>query len=101
MFCEDGYFSIAETETILKAGAAHNLRPKIHVNQFNILGGMALGAKYNALSVDHLEELNEADIEALKHTCSVTRLFVFFEYFIHTSKSFNRCWFTISYCYRL
>lgn len=68
VFCEDGYFSIADTETILKAGAAHNLRPKIHVNQFNILGGIALGAKYNALSVDHLEELNEADIEALKHT---------------------------------
>ncbi|WP_407557224.1 imidazolonepropionase [Winogradskyella sp. 4-2091] len=66
VFCEEGYFDINDTETILKAGKAHNLRPKIHVNQFNILGGIALGVKYNALSVDHLEELNDDDIKALK-----------------------------------
>ncbi|WP_179354416.1 imidazolonepropionase [Winogradskyella vidalii] len=65
-FCEQGYFDIKDTEAILKAGAAHNLQPKIHVNQFNILGGIALGVKYNALSVDHLEEINDEDIEALK-----------------------------------
>lgn len=65
-FCEEGYFDIKDTEAILKAGAAHNLQPKIHVNQFNILGGIALGVKYNALSVDHLEEINDEDIEALK-----------------------------------
>ncbi|MFC0605767.1 imidazolonepropionase [Winogradskyella pulchriflava] len=66
VFCEEGYFDIDDTEAILKAGLKHKFRPKIHVNQFNILGGIALGVKYNALSVDHLEELNEADIEALK-----------------------------------
>jgi imidazolonepropionase len=66
VFCEDGYFSLADTEAILKVGQQHNLRPKIHVNQFNILGGVALGVKYNALSVDHLEELNEDDVNALK-----------------------------------
>ncbi|MEP5254069.1 MAG: imidazolonepropionase [Winogradskyella arenosi] len=66
VFCEKGYFDIEDTETILKAGQAYNLRPKIHVNQFNILGGIALGVKHNALSVDHLEELNAEDIEALK-----------------------------------
>lgn len=66
VFCEEGYFDINDTEAILKAGLKHNLQPKIHVNQFNILGGVALGVKYNALSVDHLEELNDADIEALK-----------------------------------
>ena len=66
VFCEDGYFDINDTEAILKTGLQHNLRPKIHVNQFNILGGVALGVKHNALSVDHLEELNDADIEALK-----------------------------------
>lgn len=66
VFCEDGYFSLDDTEAILKAGQQHNLRPKIHVNQFNILGGVALGVKYNALSVDHLEELNKDDINALK-----------------------------------
>lgn len=66
VFCEEGYFDIEDTEAILKAGKAFNLQPKIHVNQFNILGGIALGVKHNALSVDHLEELNDKDIEALK-----------------------------------
>ncbi|WP_299522312.1 imidazolonepropionase [Winogradskyella sp.] len=67
VFCEDGYFDINDTEAILKAGQKYKFRPKIHVNQFNILGGVALGAKYNALSVDHLEELNAEDIKALKN----------------------------------
>jgi imidazolonepropionase len=71
VFCEEGYFDISDTETILKAGLAHNLRPKIHVNQFNSLGGVALGVKHNALSVDHLEELNEADIKALKNSDTI------------------------------
>lgn len=68
VFCEEGYFDIEDLETILKAGQAHNFRPKIHVNQFNILGGVALGVKHNALSVDHLELLNDEDIEALKES---------------------------------
>jgi len=68
VFCEDGYFSIEDTNTILEVAAKYNLRPKIHVNQFNILGGIALGVKHNALSVDHLEELNENDIDALKNS---------------------------------
>jgi imidazolonepropionase len=67
VFCEEGYFDIKDTEAILKAGLEHHLRPKIHVNQFNSLGGVALGVKHNALSVDHLEELNALDIEALKN----------------------------------
>ena len=66
VFCEEGYFDIKDTEAILEAGKKHNLRPKIHVNQFNILGGIALGVKHNALSVDHLEELSNEDVEALK-----------------------------------
>ena len=66
VFCEEGYFSLEDTEALLKAGKRHNLTPKIHVNQFNILGGVALGVKYNALSVDHLEELDTKDIKALK-----------------------------------
>ncbi|WP_369995009.1 imidazolonepropionase [Winogradskyella sp.] len=71
VFCEEGYFDIDDTEAILKAASKYNLRPKIHVNQFNILGGVALGVKYNALSVDHLEELNENDIEALKNSDTI------------------------------
>mgnify|MGYP001600078606 CR=1 FL=1 len=71
VFCEEGYFSVADTEAILKAGLKYNFRPKIHVNQFNILGGVALGVKYNALSVDHLEELNDEDVEALKNSNTI------------------------------
>jgi imidazolonepropionase len=68
VFCEKGYFSIVETDKILSAGASYGLVPKIHVNQFNAFGGIALAVKHNALSVDHLEELNLEDIEALKGT---------------------------------
>lgn len=66
VFCEEGYFDIKDTEAILEAGLRHNLRPKIHVNQFNVLGGVEIGVKHDALSVDHLEELTDEDIEALK-----------------------------------
>ncbi|WP_242132306.1 imidazolonepropionase [Aestuariivivens marinum] len=65
-FCEKGYFSLEDTEQIMVAGKNYGLIPKIHVNQFNAFGGVALAVKYGALSVDHLEELNDEDIEALK-----------------------------------
>lgn len=66
VFCEKGYFDLKDTERVLKAGTEYGLIPKIHVNQFNAFGGVALGVKYNALSVDHLEELTDDDIKALK-----------------------------------
>lgn len=68
VFCEENYFSVAQTERILAAGVKHGLRPKTHVNQFNAIGGVAASVKYNALSVDHLEVLNDADIAALEGT---------------------------------
>ena len=66
VFCEKGYFDLDDTAQILKAGQEYNLTPKIHVNQFNAFGGIALAVKHEALSVDHLEELNNEDIIALK-----------------------------------
>ncbi|MDQ6530144.1 imidazolonepropionase [Flavobacterium sp. LHD-85] len=68
VFCESGYFSVEETEKIMEAGLAFGLKPKIHVNQFNSIGGIQAGVKFNALSVDHLEIMNSEDIEALKGT---------------------------------
>lgn len=68
VFCEKGYFDLEDTQRILSAGITYNLQPKIHVNQFNAFGGVALGVKHNALSVDHLEELMQEDIEALKNS---------------------------------
>lgn len=66
VFCEKGYFDLDDTAQILKAGQEYNLTPKIHVNQFNAFGGIALAVKHQAISVDHLEELNNEDIIALK-----------------------------------
>ncbi|UWY27821.1 imidazolonepropionase [Flavobacterium sp. TR2] len=68
VFCESGYFSVEETEKIMEAGLAFGLKPKIHVNQFNSIGGIQSGVKFNALSVDHLEIMNSEDIQALKNT---------------------------------
>ncbi len=66
VFCETGYFSVAQTERILEAGAKFGLQAKVHVNQFNSIGGVAACVRNNALSVDHLEVMNADDIDALK-----------------------------------
>ncbi|MFV8393316.1 imidazolonepropionase [Flavobacterium sp. LB2P6] len=68
VFCETGYFTVDETQQIMEAGIKFGLKPKIHVNQFNSIGGIQAGIKYNALSVDHLEIVTAEDIEALKNT---------------------------------
>lgn len=71
VFCEKNYFSIDDSEQILKVSAQYGLVPKIHVNQFNAFGGVKLGVRYNALSVDHLEVLNQEDIEVLKDSNTI------------------------------
>ena len=68
IFCETDYFSVADTEQILEAGLKQGLVGKIHVNQFTAIGGVQAGIKKNALSVDHLEEMRNEDIESLKGT---------------------------------
>jgi imidazolonepropionase len=68
IFCETGYFSAEDTAYILEAGKQHGLIPKIHVNQFTSIGGVQVGVEYKALSVDHLEIMTSADIEALKNS---------------------------------
>lgn len=66
IFCETGYFTVAEMDTIVNAGKAHGLKPKLHVNQFTSIGGIQKAIELEALTVDHLEELTEKDIDALK-----------------------------------
>jgi imidazolonepropionase len=66
VFCEKNYFTVEEMEEIVVAGKAIGLKPKLHLNQFNALGGIRKAVELDALSVDHLEEINEDDIEALK-----------------------------------
>ena len=65
VFCEDGFFSVAETERIVHAGLAQGLRPKIHANQLHLSGGVQAGVRSGALSVDHLETMDAAAIAAL------------------------------------
>ena len=66
VFCDEGFFTPAETERILEAGAKHGLRGKIHANELAVSGGVQVGVKHNALSVDHLERTTDAEIEALR-----------------------------------
>ncbi|GAA0875959.1 imidazolonepropionase [Wandonia haliotis] len=74
-FCERGYFSVEELVEVMNAGKAYGLIPKIHVNQFSILGGVKAAVEHGALSVDHLEEISEEDIAVLKgSTCMPTVL---------------------------
>ncbi len=68
VFCEKGYFSVADMERVLEEGKKYNLIPKVHVNQFNSIGGIASAVKYNALSVDHLEVMTDEDIDALQNS---------------------------------
>ena len=68
IFCEKGYFTVEDTEQILEAAKKYGLRSKIHVNQFNSIGGIKIATKHNALSVDHLEILNDYDLHYLKNS---------------------------------
>ena len=65
VFCDKGFFTIEDTERILTAGMKYGLRPKIHANELDYSGGIQIGVKYNALSVDHLEFTGDDEIEAL------------------------------------
>ncbi|HRN38290.1 MAG TPA: imidazolonepropionase [Flavobacteriales bacterium] len=67
-FCERNYFTAEEMGLILEAGNKHGLKGKVHVNQFSSMGGIQAAVEHNALSVDHLEVMEDADIESLRGT---------------------------------
>jgi imidazolonepropionase len=73
-FCEQGFFSVDETARLLEAGLKYNLKPKIHANQLHRSGGVQVGVKYNAISVDHLESMGEEEIEALRGSNTIPTL---------------------------
>lgn len=66
VFCDKGFFTVEDTERILMAGIKYGMRPKIHANEMAVSGGVQVGVKYGAISVDHLEQMGQAEIEALK-----------------------------------
>ena len=65
VFCEKGFFSAEEMKTICEAGKNYGLKPKLHVNQLNSIGGIETGISLDAVSFDHLETLTENEIELL------------------------------------
>lgn len=74
VFCEEGFFSVDDTSRLLDAAAKHGLKPKIHANQLNISGGVQVGIKHGAISVDHLECVGDAEINALKESDTIPTL---------------------------
>ncbi len=68
VFCDKGFFTQDETDRILNAAAKYGMLPKIHANELDYSGGIQVGTKYNALSVDHLEYVGEAEIQALRES---------------------------------
>ncbi len=68
IFCEKGFFSVAEAERMMEAGNKYGLKAKIHTNQFNSMGGIEAAIAHEAISVDHLEVVNKAEISALANS---------------------------------
>ena len=66
VFCDQGFFTVEDTARILEAGIKYGMRPKIHANEMAVSGGVQVGVKYGAISVDHLEQMGDAEIECLK-----------------------------------
>ena len=74
VFCEEGFFSVAEMETICRAGASYGLKPRLHVNQLSSLGGIQAGTGLGAVSLDHLETMTDEDIRCLADSDTIATL---------------------------
>lgn len=74
VFCDDGFFTVGDTERILMAGIKYGLRPKLHANEMGFSGGVQVGVKYDALSVDHLECSGGDEIKALEGSDTIPTL---------------------------
>jgi imidazolonepropionase len=74
VFCEDGFFSVNEMETICNAGMKYGLKPKLHINQLNSIGGLQKAIELKAVSVDHLETMTEEDIKDLAQSLTIGTL---------------------------
>lgn len=71
VFCEEGFFTTEETDRILTAGEQYGMRVKLHANQLAVSGGVQVGVKHNALSVDHLESTTDEEIRVLQDSCTM------------------------------
>lgn len=74
VFCENGFYSVEEMERICNAGIQYGLKPKLHINQLNSIGGVQSAVKMNAVSVDHLEIMTDEDIAVLANSKTIGTL---------------------------
>ena len=74
VFCEKGFFSPEETDQLLEAGYKYGLKPKIHANQLYNSGGVQMGVKHQAISVDHLETMDDEEVNCLLHSNTIPTL---------------------------
>ena len=82
VFCEEGFFNVPETKEICIAGKSIGLKPKIHANQLSVSGGVELGVELGALSVDHLESMDETAIRSLSSSNTIGTLLPTAAYFL-------------------
>jgi imidazolonepropionase len=82
IFCEQNYFSFDETIEILEAGKKYGLTPKVHAEQMSHTGGVEAGVKCHAISVDHLEFVNDADIKLLLNSITMPTILPGAAYFV-------------------
>ncbi len=83
VFCDKGFFTVEETHQILKAGAKYGLKAKIHANELAISGGVQVGIANNAVSVDHLEEIGQEEIVALRNSTTIPTVLPSCSYFLN------------------
>ncbi len=74
VFCDRGFFTVEETDRILTAAARYGMRPKIHANELDNSGGVQVGVKHRALSVDHLERMGDDEIEVLRGSGTIATM---------------------------
>ena len=70
-FCEDGFFSVDDCSRIFESGIKHGMRVKVHANQMGMTGGVEVGVKYGAISVDHLESAGDEQIKVLQRSGTI------------------------------
>ncbi|MEX0609404.1 MAG: imidazolonepropionase [Balneolaceae bacterium] len=90
VFCEKGYFTAEESSKVLEKGLEYGLKPKIHTNQFNDIGGVEMALDLDAVSVDHLEVLSDEDVERLAHSETVATVLPGVSYFLNIPYSPGR-----------
>ena len=74
VFCDRGVYTVDESRTILRAGAAHGLRPKLHADELADVGAAALAAEVRAISADHLLHASDTGLQAMRRAGTIAVL---------------------------